>query len=646
MKVYVLRVDSRAFGGCAQRNNRVMMRSDLARLGRLIRGLLLSIGLGLWGHAGVAAAPAVLQETAMLLEPGARWGIDQVLTQHFTPHTGVVARGYTRETVWLRLRLNPPPQGDVIQLRIRPTFLDDVRVYRSDGRGGWSVQQSGDAFPVHSEDRLGPSLGFRLPFVLQAETVYVRIHTTSSMLVSVDAAASDQAFRSEMRMLLWQLMYAGFMLWILFWALQDTVINRSKVALAFMGYQVGNLIYAVLVLGYGATLAPESWGSWSDKGLSYAVILSVSLGLIFHRAVFLAFGAPTWVRRLFAALIALEVGVGLAFAWGYEREALSVSSSLVLLAGPLFFGFAWRLDGRADSLVRVVRWVYGVQAFSVLFSMVPLLGLGNFVEWALYAPLLHGWIAALLMYFMLSMRALARMRAAEAIREQSALAMQELRLQREHSAEQARFMDMLTHELKTPVAVGIMSLEGLRDEGRGNLSRVKRALANINAIVERARWSDAVSRQRLQVQALSFNLPELALEVVDTSLEPERVQLHLEEDMTITSDPQLLTTVLSNLLDNALKYSPPKSQVSLTVSGVSRAGRMGALVTVRNPIGVAGVPETDRVFEKYYRRREASGISGSGLGLYLSRQLTQMLGGDLLWSHDNRCVEFELWLPH
>lgn len=613
-----------------------------------VRALFLLAVLVLGGFVARAqAAPAtdLLQELAVLDEPGATWQLEDVLPRSFTPHQGVITRGYTDHAVWLRLRLLPPAHGNVVQLRVRPTFLDDVRLYRANERGRWIQRQAGDAFAVRSDERMGPSLGFRLNDVSGPETVYLRVVTTSSMLVGVEAAPLDQAFTSEMRMLLWQLLYVGFMLWLLFWALQDAVINRSKVALAFMGYQVGNLFYAGMVLGYGAVMAPASWGTWSDHGLSYAVILSVFFGLLFHRAVFFAFGAQAWVRRILNTLVLMELAVGLLFMAGLERMAMSLSSTLVLLAGPLFLAFAWRLDASSDKLVRVVRWVYGVQATSVLFSMVPLLGLGNFVEWALYAPLLHGLIAALLMYAMLSMRAMARMRAAEALREQSALAMQELRLQREHSAEQARFMDMLTHELKTPVAVAMMSLEGLREESPGFLSRVKRALSNINAVVERARWSDAVSQNRVQPQAMPLSLSEVLVDVLDSALEPDRIQLQLEDDVHLDSDPQFLSLVLSNLLDNALKYSPPKSLVEVRLHVESADVKWPVRVRVRNAIGLAGVPEAGRVFEKYYRRLEASGISGSGLGLFLSRQLVQLLGGRLMWSHDADTVEFRVCLP-
>ena len=85
----------------------------------------------------------------------------------------------------------------------------------------------------------------------------------------------------------------------------------------------------------------------------------------------------------------------------------------------------------------------------------------------------------------------------------------------------------------------------------------------------------------------------------------------------------------------------------MDLSAVKRDLRLGVLVTVRNQPSLAGKPDPQRVFEKYYRSKGARRSSGSGLGLYLVSGLAQSLGGEIRYRTDldPQDVVFELWLP-
>ncbi len=58
-------------------------------------------------------------------------------------------------------------------------------------------------------------------------------------------------------------------------------------------------------------------------------------------------------------------------------------------------------------------------------------------------------------------------------------------------------------------------------------------------------------------------------------------------------------------------------------------GRPGIVVRIENPIGMAGLPDARRVFDKYYRASGAHHLSGSGLGLYIVKALAEKLGGTI-----------------
>jgi signal transduction histidine kinase len=120
---------------------------------------------------------------------------------------------------------------------------------------------------------------------------------------------------------------------------------------------------------------------------------------------------------------------------------------------------------------------------------------------------------------------------------------------------------------------------------------------------------------------------------------------HLYADV----DAGLLKTMISNLIDNALAYSPPESVVTLTVQKITSQHPPSWLVlSVSNHVGKAGMPDAQKVFTKYYRAAAAHQRTGSGLGLFLVKNLAEMVEGHLLYrsSPSERVqVVFELHLP-
>ena len=96
----------------------------------------------------------------------------------------------------------------------------------------------------------------------------------------------------------------------------------------------------------------------------------------------------------------------------------------------------------------------------------------------------------------------------------------------------------------------------------------------------------------------------------------------------VTVDDVLIEQVLVNLLDNALKYTPPGSPIEIVASATDRA------VTVEVADRGPGLPagEEDKVFEKFYRGQPAGG-RGAGLGLAICQGIVRAHGGRI-WAHN------------
>jgi K+-sensing histidine kinase KdpD len=105
--------------------------------------------------------------------------------------------------------------------------------------------------------------------------------------------------------------------------------------------------------------------------------------------------------------------------------------------------------------------------------------------------------------------------------------------------------------------------------------------------------------------------------------------------------------VLSNLIENACKYAEPHSPIEVKLFSALAADGVTQKICfeVSNLPGRSGWPEAAQVFEKYYRSPHARRQAGTGLGLYLVRNLVQVLGGQIDYAPDESHVRFVVCLP-
>ena len=210
--------------------------------------------------------------------------------------------------------------------------------------------------------------------------------------------------------------------------------------------------------------------------------------------------------------------------------------------------------------------------------------------------------------------------------------------------EQERFLSMISHELRTPMSV-IRMVSGAAAMPENTKSRVVRAVNDMNAIVDSALQADRLRHGRVRAHVSDCDLHELLQTVWQNTAEPERIQIDEASISTVLTDPQLFKVVLGNLMDNALKYSAPRSKVNVQAAVTEHQRKLGVGITVGNQAGPVGVPDTRQVFRKFYRAPGARGKTGSGLGLHISEGMARLLGGHLKYSTQGDKVQFTLWIP-
>jgi len=175
--------------------------------------------------------------------------------------------------------------------------------------------------------------------------------------------------------------------------------------------------------------------------------------------------------------------------------------------------------------------------------------------------------------------------------------------------------------------------------------RVGRSIDSMNAIIDRCLQSDRLAHGKVEVNAGACDVLAIAADVRDASSAPERVSIEGRDIDPMRTDQQLFSVILSNLVDNALKYSAPDTPVQVVCESAYRQRVFGVQVTVSNFVGTAGMPDPRLVFRKYYRAPGAQGKVGSGLGLYIAGGFARKLRGELKYTPSPEQVKFTLWIP-
>ena len=264
----------------------------------------------------------------------------------------------------------------------------------------------------------------------------------------------------------------------------------------------------------------------------------------------------------------------------------------------------------------------------------------------LYGYLFQSFISSILVIILLLVRGRVTRRQQNEIARQMARAQGELTAQRLAQEDQGRMVEMLGHEIKTPLSVLQFAIDEWVTDAKER-EKLNKSIGQIRTVTERS--VETIRRSLKEITLQSVDLVELINQQVNKTMLAERFKVTMPEKALVYGDQLVVDQILGNLIDNALKYGDSSNPVVISVCH-SKQVRLGGYLpgfetTISNQIGRAGSPEAEQVFKKYYRADSAKNYPGSGLGLYLVQAFTRFLNGEVAFRiRDNR-VEFVVWLP-
>jgi two-component system sensor histidine kinase MprB len=213
----------------------------------------------------------------------------------------------------------------------------------------------------------------------------------------------------------------------------------------------------------------------------------------------------------------------------------------------------------------------------------------------------------------------------------------------ESVGKQRRLVADASHELRTPLTAARTNVDLLR-EGKLGEEDARRAvdeasveLAALSTLV--ADLAELARGQERKLRVEEVHLDELVAEMIERAKAraPEAMFVTALSPTVVEADAVLVERAVSNLLDNAVKYSPPGAPIEVSV-------RDGEVVVADHGPGVAE-EDLPRIFDRFYRSATARSKPGAGLGLAIVREAAEAHGGTATVESGAGGARFRLTLP-
>ncbi len=201
---------------------------------------------------------------------------------------------------------------------------------------------------------------------------------------------------------------------------------------------------------------------------------------------------------------------------------------------------------------------------------------------------------------------------------------------------QRNFLLSITHELKSPLSTIKLSLQTMLrrklepQQSEKLMNNSLMDLDRLEALVDNILFAAKIERDEPGFSDEELNISDVLLQITDrfsTNKKAIALNSQIDADIYLQADPMAFTSVVINLIENAIKYSEPQTSVVITLSEAE-----DRIVLAVADTG-SGIPETEKkkVFDKFYRigNEDTRKTKGTGLGLYIVKRFVEIYRGTI-----------------
>lgn len=611
----------------------------------MIKNFFTTLFLALAFFSGYASADEnLIQNQAYFEDKTNALTLEEVKGQKFNLYQGWLAKGYQSSTFWVRLDI--PASKKNLVLRIRPVFIEDIQLFDPSTSGPERI--TGAKHKSSDAEMQTLNHSFNLGSNEHERKIYLRVKTDRTYLLGFEVMPVSEFFKAEYVSSLIYAAYIVFIFLLALWLLGVWLSNPERVLGMFVIQQLVSFLHAFFLYGYGRLLLENYLDQQVINHITFILVVTYSFtAVVATKFLFSEYSLKRLYQYLFNFAICISLFIIALLVLGNTGIALKINASFIILIGILFWVaslFGTEISGAPKSIqlpIGILRIYYTFNLAMWAIVILPLLGFIQSNDLAIHYNLIYGVLSGL--FFCLILQYRAKLILKNELLKSAALK-KEVENERLRREEQGKLMSMLTHEIRTPLSVLKLVIDH-QVVGSDFEEYANRAVTNIDSIIDKCIQLDRLDLNVIQTQKTKFNFLVLLKSIIlDTRLE-NRFLLRGEVDIEIESDLQVLSIIASNLLGNAIKYAPPEAIVEINSQIITNQNQKRLQFSVQNQIGSMGSPDPELAFEKYYRGPSATMVSGSGLGLFLVRELVYILGGEVKLNIKDNLIIFTVWIP-
>jgi len=601
----------------------------------------------------------IISDISVLKDETAKKTLPEIIKMDnkFSPIKPSFSGGYTRAANWFRIVVQRTDNTSTQWiLSATPAYLNDLRFYSMGKDNHYNMQQAGDLYSsgLRPIDKQYGSFSFALTLEDTLPHVfYLRLETRSTSTVNFSiqtpplAAQQNALNKLVVGLILGSLLLISistFFMW-------STVRHLSFIA--FLAYVFISCIGILFIDGTGQQyLIPN------QPTLTTYIPQFVLCSILFFINLFFVLYFDTsrnypYLHNFFRILLVIIPLALLSAPMGFYTDVTPlVITTIILTSLPIQLYVSWK--SRNIFIHGSHSIFYGMFIYLISIVITLLTALGGI---SISAISIFNFQVSLLVFlifiglqqrfrgFQLSKReADIRIEVAEKLTE----------IEKQRSNDKSTFLNLVAHEIKTPLAVIDSATQIL--EIQPNIDsmvherhrRIRSSVSHLSHLLDNTFLTERSDESPLQPHLEQFELIPVIENILNTRYANTQFNTAINDNLKCLADPMLLKLALSNLVDNAIKFSPKGLIPELNAHKFNKNNTDGVLFSLRNTFISEIKPDVSQWFTKYYQQNNDR-HKGLGLGLFMVKKITLAHKGDI------RCkaipidhqwqILIQLWLP-
>ncbi len=591
-------------------------------------------------------------ERAYFEDKTGQLSFEEVKNSPHEPMSIMLSKGYSASVFWVRLKVEGSsddekslnPKTNQLVVRIQPAYLDDIRLFdpfvKSD-----KERAVGDRHSINGDEYQSLNFNFLIPKSDQDRYIWLRVQTTStnfmhSQIVSLEDCAHLDRIQEFVFSFYLAILCLLFLIPLFIW-----FVKKDLLISVFVIKQFAAITLLVFNAGYLRLLLKDINLDTLQFLVNINLIGYSFITIFFHYTFLNEYVLKRWVKFFFFfTMSAFPIEV-LLLILQMDRFVLHMNMFVLNLMALSFliipaFGIDWRKSVNLVFSKWKLIFIHLLIFLCGVLTTLPSLGYFEGNEFSPVSGLAYGGITGIIFFLVLQYRyRLAREQSIARVSSAEAYANSE-RVRRE---QQGQFLAMLTHELKTPLSIMKMGSTS-SNQSEKIKKHIQTAIQDMTDVIDRCVMDDKLQNHEFQLNLQECNLEDLIDEKISQYEDANRIQFEKVGSVMVRTDIQLLKICIGNLIDNALKYGREGGFIQISI--VDRSHESGQVeISVKNELGVLGIPDTNKIFDKYYRDPKAYEKTGSGLGLYLVKNFVGLLSGDIQCHVRDSHITLSMHLP-